>query len=74
MLYTLAHFLRDKMPWVWDLVDIVNSWLFSLRFGRRISKVESEVLAHYKTECGMRIVRMWTVPVERLVEFLCCAA
>lgn len=28
MLYIIAHFLRDKMSWLWGLIDIVNSWLF----------------------------------------------
>ena len=33
MLYKIAHFLRDQMPWLWDLVDIVNSFLFRIRYG-----------------------------------------
>lgn len=36
MLYTLAHFFRDKLPWFWDVVDAVNSKLFDVRYGKRL--------------------------------------
>ena len=36
MLYTLAHFLRDKLPWVWDAVDAANSKLFDVRYGKKL--------------------------------------
>lgn len=36
MLYAIAHFLRDKMGWAWNLVEVLNSFLFSLRFGKKV--------------------------------------
>lgn len=69
MLYEIAHFLRDKMPWLWDLVDIFNSWLFGLRFCGKLSKIEAEILDHYGKESGMKIVPMREVPTEELVAF-----
>ena len=36
MLYKIAHILRDKLSWLWDIIEMVNSLLFSLRFGRRL--------------------------------------
>lgn len=69
MLYAIAHFLRDKFPWIWDLIDVLNSWLFSLRFGGKLKEVEPEVLERYGKECGMRIVPMREVPTENLVAF-----
>lgn len=69
MLYAIAHFLRDKMPWLWDLVDIVNSVLFKLRFGGKLRAVEAEVLKRYEAESGMRIVSMSDVKTDDLVEF-----
>lgn len=69
MLYAIAHFLRDKMPWLWDLVDILNSWLFSMRFGSKLGKIEAEIRERYGRECGMRIVPMREVPTEELVAF-----
>ena len=35
-MYRLAHFLRDKIPFIWDVVDWLNSRLFSLRYGRKL--------------------------------------
>lgn len=69
MLYTLAHFLRDKMPWLWDLVDILNSLLFSLRYSRKIKEVEKKVLSECEKKSGLRIVRMAIVPTEKIVQY-----
>ena len=69
MLYAIAHFLRDKLPWIWDLIDVVNSWLFIMRFGGKLGKIEAEILECYGKECGMRIVPMREVPTEELVAF-----
>lgn len=69
MLYAIAHFLRDKMPWLWDLVDIINSVLFNLRFGGKLRAVEAEVLKRYEAESGMRIVPMSEVKTDDLVAF-----
>ena len=30
MLYAIAHFLRDKCPFIWDMIDIVNATLLSI--------------------------------------------
>lgn len=69
MLYAIAHFLRGKMPWLWDLVDILNSCLFSMRLGSKLGKIEADILERYGKECGMRIVPMREVPTEELVAF-----
>lgn len=69
MLYTIAHFLRDKMPWLWDLVDVLNSVLFKLRFGGKLRAVEAEVLKRYEAESGMRIVPMSEEKTDDLVAF-----
>lgn len=39
MLYKIAHILRDYFPFLWDLIDIMNSWLFGLRYGGKIALV-----------------------------------
>lgn len=69
MLYAIAHFLRDRLPWIWDLVDLLNSWLFTLRYGRRLSTVEAGILDRYAKDCGMRIVPMCEVPADELAAF-----
>ena len=69
MLYAIAHFLRDKMPWLWDCVDIVNSVLFKFRFGSKLRAVEAEVLKRYEAESGLRIVPMSEVKTDDLIAF-----
>lgn len=69
MLYAIAHFLRDKMPWLWDLVDILNSVLFNLRYGKKLRAVEADVFKRYESESGMRIVPMSEVKTDDLVAF-----
>lgn len=69
MLYTIAHFLRDKLPFIWDLIDLLNSFLFSLRYGRKLKFVEPIVLQQYAQSSGMQIVRLRDVPTKLLVDF-----
>ncbi len=69
MLYAIAHFLRDRMPWLWDLVDAINSWLFSLRYGRRLKDIESKVMEKYASETDYEICRMREVDASQLADF-----
>ncbi|ERI89313.1 hypothetical protein HMPREF1981_00024 [Bacteroides pyogenes F0041] len=69
MLYVIAHLLRNKIPWVWKLVDLLNSFLFSLRYGRKLKEVVNRVLAFYQRESGLKVVPMAKVATEKLVEF-----
>lgn len=69
MLYAIAHFLRDKCPFIWDMIDIVNAWLFSMRYGKKLKAIESGILEQYAKECCMKVVPMCEVPTEQLVAF-----
>lgn len=69
MLYSVAHFLRDKLPFIWDIIDVLNSCLFSLRYGRKLKFVEETVLLQYAKASGMEVVRLRDVPTEKLVTF-----
>lgn len=55
MLYALAHFLRDKCPWLWDLVESFNSFLFSIRYGRRLKQLP-EILERYQDEYKIELI------------------
>lgn len=64
MLYELAHFLRNKTPWVWNIVDQLNSALFSLRYGRKLKKFK------FKTpHINYQIIPICNVSTDVLVEF-----
>lgn len=69
MLYKLAHFIRDKIPFIWDLIDILNSCLFILRYGRKLKSVESIVLQQYAQKSGMKVVRLKDVAIDNLTSF-----
>lgn len=64
MLYVIAHFFRDRLPWLWNLIEILNSVLFSLRYGKRMSSIE--VPSFYE---GFTISPMRETAVEALVAF-----
>lgn len=39
MLYRVAHILRDKFPWLWDMMGLVLSWLFEVRYGKKLAQI-----------------------------------
>ena len=56
MLYKMAHILRDKLPWIWDVISIINSFLFGLRYGGKMKNVQN-ILSHFTkvTEEGRNV-------------------
>lgn len=64
MLYKIAHILRDKMGWLWALIELVNSWLFSLRYGKRLSGFSFSTIP-----VGYEIKALKDVPPKKMVEF-----
>ena len=36
MLYKIAHLLREKFGWLWNLIEIFNSMLFAYRYGKKV--------------------------------------
>lgn len=73
MLYKIAHFLRDHMPWLWDLVDILNSMLFCIRYGNKLKHVENEICNKGDIKSlyckGYDIVSIRDIETKDLVEF-----
>ena len=64
MLYKIAHILREKMGWLWNLIEWLNSMLFTMRYGKK--------LRGFKFTCvpeGYEVVAMRDVPTEQLVVF-----
>ena len=64
MLYQIAHIVRDKLGWLWQLIERLNAWLFSMRYGRRLRSFSfSEV------PDGYELVPLKDVPTEKMVVF-----
>ena len=64
MLYKIAHILRDKLSWLWDIIEHLNSLLFSLRYGRRQKGFSFTTLPD-----GYEVKPLCDVPTEELVSF-----
>ena len=64
MLYNLAHILRDKMGWLWNLIEWMNSMLFSMIFGKRLREFSFTNIPE-----GYEIVAMRDVTIECLILF-----
>lgn len=73
MLYNIAHFLRDQIPWLWDLVDMVNSSIFRIRYGKKLETVENEIsrkgFLRNKFSNSFDILPIRNVLTNDLVEF-----
>lgn len=68
MLYALAHWLRDHCPWIWETVEYLNSWVFALRYGRRLKGLDT-VLARHQGAFAVELLKAEDVP--ELVKFFC---
>lgn len=55
MLYSIAHFVKDKIPFVWNLIDLINSFLFSLRYGRRLESVCGNLNLKRESKKGVQV-------------------
>lgn len=64
MLYKLAHILRDKFSWAWNLIEWVNALLFSWRYGRRLKGFSFTTVPE-----GYDILSIKEIATEKLVEF-----
>lgn len=64
MLYQIAHIVRDKFGWLWQLVERLNAWLFSMRYGRRLGSFFFSEIPE-----GYDLVLFRSVPTEKMVAF-----
>ena len=56
------------MPFLWDFVDIVNSFLFSLRYGGKLKSIEAK-LSRYEEEYGYKVLPINIIDAHRLELF-----
>ena len=66
MLYKIAHFLQERFSFIWDFIEILNSWIFTLRYGRKLKGIQPILTKHQ----GDFIVREATLKdVDAIVTF-----
>ena len=64
MLYRIAHLLRDKMGWLWNVIEGFNSRMFSWRYGKRLRNFKFMSVPN-----GYDVVAMRDVPFGEMVAF-----
>lgn len=64
MLYAIAHFLRDKLSWLWNFVEFINSWLFSIRYGKKL-----KAFSFSELPMGYEVTPLRKVSTDKIVEF-----
>lgn len=64
MLYKIAHLLREKFGWLWNLIEIFNSMLFAYRYGKKVKAFRFTTIPE-----GYVVDSFKDVPIEDLVRF-----
>ena len=64
MLYKIAHILKNKFTWLWNVIEKINSWLFSLRYGKLLKTFSFNSIPN-----GYEIMALRDVPTEEIVVF-----
>lgn len=64
MLYSIAHILRDKLSWLWNIIEWMNGVVFSTRYGRRLKRFAFSTVPE-----GYDIVPIKDIPTDKLVGF-----
>lgn len=63
-LYSIAHFLKDKLSWLWNLIERINSMLFSIRYGKKVKAFQFTTVPD-----GYNVIPIKDVPTEEMVKF-----
>lgn len=66
-LYSIAHILRDRFGWLWNIIDTVNSLLFSMKYGKRLNNINIKCNKMLPEEYELVLLR--DVPVKEMVSF-----
>ena len=64
MLYKIAHILRDRFSWLWNIIEWLNGMVFSMRYGKRLKKFKFTTAPE-----GYDILPLKEVSTEALVAF-----
>lgn len=64
MLYNIAHLLRDKLSWLWDIIERLNGVIFYMRYGKKIKNLIISTVPN-----GYVIQKLRDVPTESLFKF-----
>lgn len=57
MLYQISHFVKDKLPFLWNCIEFLNEQLFMIRYGRK-QRVVTSILKQYQNEYYIKEVSL----------------
>ena len=63
-LYSIAHTLKDKLPFIWDAIEKVNEWLFVLRYGKKVKNMAVTCMPE-----GYELVELKDIDTTLIVKF-----
>ncbi len=63
-LYKIAHVLRDKLSWLWNIIEWINGVIFHMRYNKKLKKLKLTTVPKEYV-----ILKMRDVPAELLSEF-----
>jgi len=64
MLYKIAHILRDKLSWLWNIIEWMNGVVFLMKYGKRLNKFTFTAVPE-----GYDIVPVKDIPTDKLLDF-----
>lgn len=67
MLYKIAHIIRDKFSWLWDIIEYLNSFLFYMRYGKKLKDIDFKNIPE-----GYEVTPINAIETKRMVEFFAC--
>lgn len=67
MLYKIAHIIRDKFSWLWDIIEYLNSFLFNIRYGKKLKDIDFKNIPE-----GYEVTPINAIETKRMVEFFAC--
>jgi len=63
-LYSIAHTLKDKLPFIWDAIEKVNEWLFVFRYGKKVKNIVVTCVPE-----GYELVELKDIDTTLIVKF-----
>lgn len=64
MLYKIAHILRDKLSWLWNIIEWINGVIFYMRYGKKLKFFSITTIPY-----GYDIEPIKSIPTNDLVAF-----
>lgn len=64
MLYKIAHILRDKLSWLWYIIEWINGVIFYMRYGKKLT-----AFSFTTVPLDYEIVPIRSIPTSDLVAF-----